>query len=85
MDESIKEKENAGPEASTEERAQFAVFRDGTLSREVIGSWIKKDLQAIASFVHGTMSDPEIFNAVVEAYYQRYLKLHANKQKNDKS
>lgn len=61
---------------STEEKAQYEVFKNGSLSRETIDKWIRNDLGAIASFVHGVMTDDKIFEALSLAYYERYKKLH---------
>lgn len=64
---------------STEEKAQYEVYRNGNLSRETIAGWIKNDLSAVSSFVHGCISDKTIFDALVDAFYARYKKLHDEK------
>lgn len=61
---------------TTEEKAQYEVYKNGDLSRATIADWIRNDLQSIASFIHGTLTDETIFNATVDAYYARYKKLH---------
>lgn len=75
----------AGEFFTAEEKAQFEVFRNGKLDRETIGRWVRNDLTAIMSFVHGTLKDDTIFNALVDAYFFRYQKLHETKLENDKS
>lgn len=65
---------------SSEEKAQYEVFRNGKLPRETISGWIDNDLRAIMSFVSGVLNDPELHDALVEAYYKKYQKLHANKE-----
>lgn len=69
---------------TTEEKAQYEVFTNGNLPRETIEKWIRNDLSAIQSFVHGCLNDKTVFEAVVDAYYNRYKKLHgpiANEEK----
>lgn len=63
---------------TTDERAQYEVFRNGDLPRETIEKWIEADLRAIMSLVSGMLNDPEIRGPVVDAYYSRYKKLHTN-------
>lgn len=70
---------------TSEEKAQFEVFRNGKLSRETIEKWVRNDLTAVMSFIHGTLKDESIFKALVDAYYYRYQKLHENGDLNDKS
>lgn len=83
--ENVKEKNNSakvGPQVSgwsTEEKAQFEVYRNGSLSRDTIAKWIRNDLGAIASFVHGVMTDEKIFGVLTDAYFERYKKLHEEK------
>lgn len=64
---------------TTDEKAQYEVFKNGHLPKETIEKWIKNDLNAIVSFAHGVMNDQHIFQALVSAYYQRYLALHEQK------
>lgn len=64
---------------TTEEKAQYEVFRNGELPRETIATWIKNDLTATASFIHGCLRDEMIFEALVDAYFKRYKNLHAKK------
>lgn len=63
----------------TDEKAQYEVFRNGNLPRETIREWIGNDLKSIQSFVHGCLNDPDIFDAIVDAYYKRYSQLHEQK------
>lgn len=62
---------------STDEKAQYEVFRNGELPRDQIAEWINNDLKATLSFISGALNDSEINNALVDAYYNRYKKLHA--------
>lgn len=80
------EKENTSPKVktekpyfTTEEKAQYEVFRNGSLPKETIEKWIRNDLNAVLSFVHGCLSDAAIFDALAGAYYERYKNLHAEK------
>lgn len=68
---------------TTEEKAQYEIFRNGELSRETIGKWVRNDLTSIGSFIHGTLNDATIFNALVDAYYFRYQKLHGKEVKDE--
>lgn len=68
---------------TTEEKAQYEVFRNGDLPRETISGWITNDLKAIMSFVHGCLNDPQIREPLIDAYYARYKKLHAAKKKEE--
>lgn len=63
---------------TTEEKAQYEVFRNGNLPRETIEKWIRNDLSAVLSFVHGILNDEEIFTVLVDKYYEKYKKLHEN-------
>lgn len=67
---------------TTEEKAQYEVFTNGDLPKETIAKWIKNDLSAAASFIHGCLRDPMIFDALVEVYYKRYKNLHVKEQSN---
>lgn len=82
---SAKAEAETGPFFTTEEKAQFEVFRNGKLSRETIEKWVRNDLTAVMSFIHGTLKDESIFKALVDAYYYRYQRLHENSKLNDES
>lgn len=83
------EQKNDGPKVSGQderfitaaEKAQYEVFANGNLPRETIHKWIGNDLRAIQSFVHGVLNEPTIMEAVVNAYYDRYKKMHNENQK----
>lgn len=77
-------KKQETPLFTTEEKAQYEIFRNGTLPKETIAKWIKNDLSAINSLVHACLNDEGVFNALVEAYYNRYLELHSKHNTNDK-
>lgn len=62
--------------SSTVEKAQFEVFTNGSLPRETLEKWIRNDLSAVASFADACLKEPEIMKAVVDVYYNRYVKLH---------
>lgn len=95
----VKEKNNGSKvgsqvkgEWSTEAKAQYEVYRNGNLSRDTIAQWIRNDLSAVISFSHGCLDDKLIFDALVNAFYARYEKLHGEKHdevvkamENDKS
>lgn len=68
---------------TTEEKAQYEVFRNGELPKQTIEKWIRNDLGAIMSFVQGCLTDPTIFRAVADAYYERYKKLHEDQKTNE--
>lgn len=72
---------------TTEEKAQYEVFKNGKLPRETIEQWIKNDFNTIRSFIHGCMSDPVIFQKIVDVFFERYQKLHEAEKEvfNDKS
>lgn len=61
---------------TTDEKAQYQVFKNGELPKETIAEWIRNDLQAIMSFVHGMLKDEYVFGVLVNAYYERYKALH---------
>lgn len=63
---------------TTEEKAQYEVFKNGNLPRETIERWLRNDMSAILSFVHGMMNDEDIWPGVVDKYYEKYKKLHLN-------
>lgn len=65
------------------EKAQYEVFANGTISKERIGEMIDNDLKAVLSFAHGLLRDKEIHDALVDAYYKRYLGLHQNSKKDE--
>lgn len=66
-----------------EEKAQYEVFKNGGLPQDTIDKWIKNDLSAIQSFVHGILTDESIFRALSDAYYARYRALHNSKEVSD--
>lgn len=70
---------------TTEEKAQYEVFKNGNLPRETIEKWIRNDLSAVLSFIHGVLNDKEIFDLLVDKYYEKYTRLHANAKENDVS
>lgn len=84
-------KENHGAETASEnivgsaERAQYEVFRNGSLPRETIDKWVRNDLTAIMSFCHTVMHSPDVWNALVDALYAKYQSLHTKEENNDKS
>lgn len=69
---------------TTDEKAQYEVFANGDLPKDTISKWIRNDLSACLSFIHGVLRDEKIFNALVDAYYDRYKMLH-DSQKDGKS
>lgn len=74
-------KENDGSEVgekaglSITEKTQFAAFANGDLPPEVIGKWIRNDLESVRSLVTELLSDKELFTALREVYYKRYKAL----------
>lgn len=86
------EKKNSGQETlaekgkerfvTAEEKAQYEVFANGTISREQIGNMIDNDLRAVISFAHGMLRDKEVHDAVVDVYFKRYQALHLSKKEN---
>lgn len=71
----VRESEKLG--FTTEEKAQYEVFRNGNLPRETVHEWVNNDLKAIMSFVSGVLRDPDLNDALVDAFYLKYKKLHA--------
>lgn len=63
----------------TDEKAQYEVFRKGDIPRDTIKEWIGNDLKAILSFVSGVLRDETIMEPLVDAFYEKYKKLHAPK------
>lgn len=61
---------------TTDEKAQYEVFKNGNIPRETLANWIENDLRAILSFVHGCLNDKVIKEALIDAYYMRYKALH---------
>lgn len=72
----VKEKNN-GAALSTEEAAQYEVFKNGSISRETVDKWVRNDLTAIMSFLQVAWSDELVFRSIADAFYARYEKLHA--------
>lgn len=68
----------AGELFTTAEKAQYEVFKNGTLPRETIQKWVTADLRAIQSLVYGILNDEVLKEAVAEHYYKIYQKLHPN-------
>lgn len=60
---------------SITEKAQYAAFANGNLPPEVIGRWIRNDLESVRSLVTELLSDKELFNSIREVYYKRYKQL----------
>lgn len=60
----------------TDEKAQYEVFRNGSIPRETIAEWVANDLKAILSFVSGVLKDERIREPLIDAFYERYKKLH---------
>lgn len=74
----VETKGNEIPFLTTAEKAQYEVFNNGGLPKETIEKWIRNDLTAVLSFVHGILNDPDIFPAVVDLYFKKYQALHGN-------
>lgn len=72
---------------SISEKTQFAAFANGDLPPEVIGKWIRNDLESVRSLVTEILSDRELFNAIREVYFKRYKELskQGKFQENDES
>lgn len=68
---------------TTDEKAQYEVFKNGNLPRDTIQRWIENDLGAIISFAHGILKDERVKKTLVDAYYERYTALHANAKDNE--
>lgn len=60
---------------TTEAKAQYEMFRNGTLPRETVEQWLRTDFDAIMSLVHSIKHDPDVWDALVEAMYKKYKKL----------
>lgn len=74
---SAEKKVKAGSEFNTtEEKAQYEVFRNGGLPRDTIAKWISNDLKSVISLVSGCLNDKDVFEAIVDAYYKKYRSLH---------
>lgn len=69
---------------TTEEKAQYEIFRNGSLPRETIEKWIRADIAAIRSLLDGIWRDEKIFGAIVDQYYARYQELHTKPQEDGK-
>lgn len=65
---------------TTEEKAQYEVFRNGELPRETIEQWVTNDLRTIMSFISSVLNEKEVKDALVDAFYQKYLKYHQKPQ-----
>lgn len=74
----VETKGSSIPFLTTAEKAQYEVFQNGALPRDTIEKWIRNDLTAVMSFVHGILNDPDIFPAVVDLYFKKYQALHGN-------
>lgn len=68
---------------TAEEKAQYEVFKNGSLSRNQIADWLRSDLEAVASFAHVVRTDVSVFERLVDALYDRYEKLHTKINKED--
>lgn len=70
--------------ATTKEKAQYEIFRNGSLPRETIASWIRNDLTSILSLVSSLRSEKELFDALVDSMFIKYRSLHLNNEKDGK-
>lgn len=84
-DEEAKKKEVNGGPGTTEEKAQYEVFSNGSLKRATLEKWIRIDIESAMSFLHAARTDDMIFKAVCDAFEKRYQKLHAKQNEDDTS
>lgn len=65
------------------EKISYAVLSNGTLTREQISEWIKKDLSGVYICIAEILNSPEIHEAFVEVMWQRYIRLQKGKEVTD--
>lgn len=71
-----------GGASTTEEKAQYEVFKNGELPRATLDKWIRTDLESAMSVLHAIRHDDTIFKAVGDAFEARYRKLHSKQNEN---
>lgn len=64
---------------STSEKVDFTVFKDGTLSRETIRSWLSTDIRGVYMILAEVLAAEEVLDALTDVFYKRYKKLHEAK------
>lgn len=62
---------------SINEKVQYSVFRDNTLTKDTIKQWLRKDIQGVAVLVNEILHTEEVLNAIVDVFYARYEALKA--------
>jgi len=62
------------------QKAQFAVFKDGSLTREQIAEWLQKDIQGIYVLLAEILGTPEVLDALVNVMYTRYVAHHESEK-----
>lgn len=65
------------------EKVDFAVLRDANIDRETIAKWLKRDIESVYILVSEIMQEGPVHEALIEVFWQRYLKLHAENQIQD--
>lgn len=58
------------------DKIDYEVFKNGSISKETIKEWLKKDIQGVYVLLSEMLYSPEVIDALVEVFYQRYLKMH---------
>lgn len=73
---------------TTAEKAQYEVFRNGSITKAQLEEWLRNDIKSIRAFCYTVEHDPRIWEVFVDVHYERYQALHQNGQEavtNDKS
>lgn len=58
------------------DKIDFEVFKNGSIERDQIKEWLKKDIQGVYILLSEMLYSPEVIDTLTEVFYQRYLKIH---------
>lgn len=58
------------------DKIDFEVFKNGSIERDQIKEWLKKDIQGVYILLSEMLYSPEVIDTLTEVFYQRYLKMH---------
>lgn len=64
-----------GP-VTSDEKAQYEVFRNGKIDRETIAKWTRADIQSANALLSACWREESVFQALVDSLFAKYQALH---------
>lgn len=63
-----------------QDKIDYEVFKNGTIQKAQIAEWLKKDIEGVYVLISEMLYTPEVMEALVNVFYDRYVKLHKQAQ-----